>query len=414
MTGTRQRWTQLAQWENDHRRWRGTQTLNLNAATNSLSEVARAALATSMADKGISSGRASRHHMGGRYLDLIEEQLEAVALELFHAAAVDLRPPSGSIANAIAIASLVPRTGVVMAGGAAALGHYSYRAEGWSGRLVAGVTPLPFEPDGMALDLDALTEAVRSTSPAMIFVGAQAMLFPLDLGALRRIADTVGAVVVYDAAHPLGLIAGGQFQDPLAEGADLITASTQKSLPGPVGGIILARSAELMTPIYEATNHLLSNYQNNRVLSLGYTLLEMAEYGADYAAACVANARHFGAALAEAGLPVLFGDRGFTRSHHLLLDWGSKPAADAFAVDCERANIIVSTIQLPSGDGRVAFGTRIGTQDLTRRGFGPAEFSELARLLARVATGDRLEEVARRAAELAGAFATIHFSFDAA
>jgi glycine hydroxymethyltransferase len=411
---TEQLWAQLAGWEAAHRRWRGSETLNLNAATNSLSEVARSALATSMADKGISSGRHSRHHMGGQYLDLIEEQLEQVALDLFGAAAVDLRPPSGSVANAIAIAALVPRDAVLMAGDAATLGHYSYRNEGWGGRLAAAVLRLPFQADGMTLDLDATADAVRRQRPAMIFVGAQAMLFPLDLAALRAIADEVAAVVVYDAAHPLGLIAGGQFQDPLAEGADLITASTQKSLPGPVGGIILARSTDLMSPIYQASNHLLSNYQNNRVLSVGYTLLEMSRYGADYAAACVRNAQALGAALAEAGLAPLFGERGFTRSNQLLIDWDTKESADAFAVRCEQANVIVSTIRLPAGDDRLRFGTRLGTQDLTRHGFGVGEFGEIAELLASIGSGGPIEPARRRVTELAQDHQLIHYSFDAA
>jgi glycine hydroxymethyltransferase len=394
---------ELTGWTQAHGAWRDRDTLNLNAATNSMSPQARAALSTSLSDKGISAGRLSRHHMGGRYIDLIEERIETVARELFGAAAVDLRPPTGSLANAIVIASLVPRSGTLLTSDAAALGHFSYRDEGWGGRLTAGVHNVPFTPDGVDLDLDRATTSIRRDGPSMVIIGSQAMLFPLALGELRVAADEVGAVIVYDAAHPLGLIAGGAFQDPLAEGADLMTGSTQKTLPGPVGGLILARSDTLLRPIYEASNVLMSNYQNNRVLALGYTLLEMRRFGAEYASTCVANAQHLAVELAATGLTPLFGDRGFTRSNQLLLDWVTKPEADAFAERCEQANLIVSTVRLPSGraDAAPRFGTRIGVQDLTRHGVGRGAFTEIAELLARIAWGEPLDAIRRRATELA-------------
>ena len=403
---------QLDEWERAHATWRGTQTINLNAATNSLSARARAALATSSADKGISSGLHSRHHLGGRFIDLIEAEIERVACELFGAEAADLRAPSGSLANAIVVASLVPHDRSIMVGGPGSLGHFSYRQEGWGGRLTAEVVELPMTADGTDLDLDSLARVARRTRPGMIIVGTQAMLFPVDLLGLRAVADEVGALVVYDAAHPLGLIAGGEFQDPLAEGADIVAASTQKTLPGPVGGIILTRSAAVMKPIYDATNYLMSNYQNNRVLSLGYALLEMAAFGPAYAAACIANARTFGAALAERDLVPLFADRGFTRSNQLLLAWGGKLAADDFAARCERANVIVSTVRVPSGDpDQLVFGTRIGLQDVTRHGYGPDDLAEVADVLAAITRGVEPESVRDRVSDLAGRRTRLSYCF---
>jgi glycine hydroxymethyltransferase len=380
-----------------HTTWRATRTLNLNAATNTLSPRARAALASSLADKGISSGLRSRHHFGGRFIDRIEEQIERLACDLFGAAAVDLRPMSGSLANAVVLAAADPKRPIVTGDGST-LGHLSFSASGWGGRLASDVLALPFAADGVTVDLAELARLVERHDPSLVVLGSQAMLFALDVAGIRAVADTVGASVVYDAAHPLGLIAGGRFQDPLGEGADIVTASTQKTLPGPVGGVILTRTKEIVEPLYTLSNALMSNYQNNRVLSLGYTLLEMAAFGRAYADACVDNARALATALAEVGLPPLFADRGFTDSNQLLLPWGDKTDADAFGLRCEQADIIVSTIRLPSGvPGPPRFGTRIGVQDITRCGIEPGRLPEIAALLADVARGASLESLSLRA-----------------
>ncbi|HEX3790852.1 MAG TPA: hypothetical protein VHW44_23520 [Pseudonocardiaceae bacterium] len=401
---------ELDDWTAAHTTWRAESTLNLNAATNTMSDRARAALATSLADKGISSGLHSRHHFGGRFIDQIEARVERVANDLFGAAAVDLRPMSGSLANAIVLAGADPKRPIVT-GDRRTLGHLSFSASGWGGRLAADVLALPFAADGVTVDLAELAVLVARYQPSLIVLGSQAMLFPIDLPGVRAVAGGTG--VVYDAAHPLGLIAGGGFQDPLREGADIVTASTQKSLPGPVGGLILTRTTELMAPLYTLSNALLSNYQNNRVLSLGYTLLEMAAFGRQYADACVRNARALATALAEQGLMPLFAERGFTESNQLLLPWGEKSAADAFAARCEQADIIVSTIRLPSGtDGPARYGSRIGVQDVTRCGIDPALLPEVAALLAALARGAPLEPVAERATALARELRTPRYTFE--
>ena len=405
---------QLAEWEHEHYTWRTGRTVNLNAATNVLSPRARAALSSSSADKGISAGRHTRHHMGGRYIDLIEEAIEGVALELFGASAADLRPPTGSLANAITLAALSVRDRPIMTMDAAALGHFSYRAEGWSGRIAGSVVPMPMTPSGMSFDLERLEAEARLHRPSMLVVGSQAMLFPLEVRGLRRIADEIGAVVLYDAAHPLGLIAGGQFQDPLAEGAHIVAASTQKTMPGPVGGIILTSDTDVMKPIYDATDQLMSNYQNNRVLATGYVLLEMSAFGREYAAMCIENARALAGYLADADLPPLFADRGYTQSNQLLLSWGDKPTADRFAARCEAAGVIVSTVRLPSGrpGDEARFGTRLGTQDVTRQGVTSEELQVLAETLAQVAAGAEPTQFASRTASIATGFRAVYYDLD--
>jgi glycine hydroxymethyltransferase len=396
-----------------HNRWRMWGTVNLNAATNSLSPRARAALSTSLADKGISSGLRNRHHQGGRRIDEIEELVTGLAADMLGGADADLRAPTGSLANAIALAALGDRARPVLTGGPAELGHFSLHAAGWGGLLTAGVEYVPFHDDGITVDADALARAAKASRAAVIVVGSQAMLFPVDLAPVRAAADQAGAVVVYDAAHPLGLIAAGRFQRPLHEGADVITGSTQKSLPGPVGGVIVTRTAELGARVYDVTNKAMSNYQNNRVLAFGYTLAELRAFGERYADATIGNARHLAAAFADRGLTPLFEERGYTESNQFLVPWGSHAEATGFAQRCEQANIIVSVIALPGAGRAVTHGLRVGVQDLTRHGLTLDQFDQVADAVATLARDPaQTEQVAVQMAALAAQTAIVYYDFD--
>jgi glycine hydroxymethyltransferase len=371
-----------------HESWRGRTTLNLNAASNVMSPAARASLSGRLADKGVAGTVGRRRHPGAQLVDQIEAQIEAVALNLYGAEAAELRAPSGNLANGIAFAAFLEPGDTVLAL-PAGVAHQSHRDDGWPGRLGATVADLPYDFDRMDVDLDAAAEVVRRTKPRLIVVGSQFLLFPYRLRELRMLADTVGAVVVYDAAHVLGLIAGRTFQDPLREGAHVVTGSTQKSLPGPVGGLILSANRELGDRVSAAASTFVSNYQNNRVLSLGITLTEMLAFGSDYADACVRNAQALSAALARRGLEPHCPERGWTRSSQILLDLGASDHAAQITHRWEQSAIMTTPVLMQlKAPPSIAIGARLGVQEVTRLGMGPDEMEVIADLITGTPTAE--------------------------
>src|SRR5205085_3780193 len=124
--------------------------------------------------------------------------------------------------------------------------------------------------------------------------------------------------------------------------------STQKSLPGPIGGLILSQSPELGERIFDVCTRLVSNYENNRAAALGVTFAEMAAFGGAYAAAMIANAQALAQALAERGFTPLGSGRGYTQTNQVLLDVSDRGPADDLAERMEQANIIVTAVHLPS------------------------------------------------------------------
>lgn len=411
----RELFTALRNLADEHETWRGHQTINLNAANSVLSPAARQMFGTRLADKGISGGLGRRHHMGGRVIDEIESIVVELGRRVLRAAHVEYRPASGSIANALAIGSLVGLDDTIMTLGDGAPGHQSYRRDGWGGRLVQRVVDLPFDHDALDVDVPALRRAVEQARPKLLVIGTQMMLFPYNLAPIRAIAQEFGALVMYDGAHVMGLMAGGAFQDPLREGADLITGSTQKSLPGPIGGLILTDTSEIGERVFDSCTRLVSNYENNRVAVLGVTLAEMEAFGSAYAAACIANAQQLARALDERGFSPLGRDRGFTASNQVLLDLRGHGNADTLAERWERANVIATAVHLPAGTGAHGGppnGIRIGVQEVTRLGMGPSEMVELADLMREAADVPDPISVAERATDLVRAFPTVYYCFE--
>jgi glycine hydroxymethyltransferase len=332
--------------------------LVLYAGTNALSPAVKAA----------HDPQISTRPPGVGYVDeiaAIAAQAVAAAMRAPHA---EIRPPSATIANLAVYAALTEPGDTIAALPDWAGGHASHHANGAAGVRGLRVVELPYAD--FDVDVARLEPFLARERPRLIVVGGTLMLFPHRLAPLVEIARATDARVLYDASHVAGLIAGGAFQDPLAEGADVMTFSTYKSFGGPPGGAIIASAPDLTAALTRAVTGLTTNYDAGRLVPLTIAATELRRSGGRYAHACIANAQRLGAALAARGFDVLAADRGYTASHHLAVHAGAAVARLAEAgihASAATANVL-----------------RLGTQELTRRGFGEAAMDTIADLMARV------------------------------
>ena len=215
-------------------------------------------------------------------------------------------------------------------------------------------------------------------------VGGSLVLRPYPVAEVRRIADEVGAYLLFDATHVAGLVAGAAFPSPLEEGAHIMTCSTYKSFGGPPGGLVLTNSPELAERIdHIAYPGLTANLDLSRIAGLVVAAADLIEFGSDYARSCIANAQALAAALAAEGFVVHAAGAAFTTTHHLALEAAPLGGGTTAARGLEKANILASGIPLPSppvaGDTN---GLRLGTQEITRWGLEPEDMADVARLMA--------------------------------
>jgi glycine hydroxymethyltransferase len=310
------------------------------------------------------------------------EQLELLAQEamcrLFGCRYAELRVGSGSLANLYVYMATTRPGDRVLAFSDAAAGHPTHHAVGAAGLYGLDVHELPYDAGRMDVDVPRLAVVARELRPKLLIVGGSMCLHPYDVRGVRAVADEIGAHVLYDAAHMGGLIAGGRFQQPLAEGAHAITGSTYKSFGGPPSGMILTDDPALAERLDRiAFPGLTANFDLGRQAALALAALDLLEHGAAYADRQIANARALAAALAERGVAVLeVAGRGATSSQHVALPTSDPHTA---ARRLEAANVLVSEIGIPAGGA-----LRLGTQELTRRGLEPDGAAAIAEVMARV------------------------------
>jgi glycine hydroxymethyltransferase len=238
------------------------------------------------------------------------------------------------------------------------------------------------------VDLDAFETIARKEKPGLIALGMSMTLFPLPVKEMSDIISEWGGKFYFDGAHQAGLIAGSQFQDPLKEGAAVLTGSAGKTFSGPQSGMILWNDPELTQPLTEAIFPVLvATHQVNRVAALAVSAAEMLAFGSVYMAQIVKNAQALAKALENRGIPVLGAHRGYTRSHQVIADVKSFGGGLHAAGRLAEANIITNKNLIP-GDGPEDWdrpsGLRIGTIEITRLGLMEEEMSTVADFIARV------------------------------
>jgi len=381
----------------EHEQWRGKQCLNLIPSENIMSPAARRLLSSELAHRYTAR---DRFYMGTRFTDEIEQYGEKLAKEVFKAETADLRPLSGHIADLIVLANSAKPGDVFMCVSPKDGGYPGMWKEGLAGLLKLKAVSFPFSKKDWNIKAEEAQETIVRVRPKIVVFGASLIVFPHPVITLAKVARESGAFVGFDGSHVLGLIAGGQFQDPLREGAHGLFGSTHKSFFGPQGGIILAdkeHGERLKEKIYPA---FVDNAHWNRIAALTLALAEMKKFGKTYAKQVVHNSQALAKALSDYGFPVICKHLGFTRSHQIILDYGDYEKGRAVAEKLQNANIITDCV------------VRIGTCEITRRGMKEREMLKIAELLKRtIVDKEKAENIRKDVAKLSHEFQKAEYCF---
>ncbi|MBC7248269.1 MAG: hypothetical protein H5T73_10905 [Actinobacteria bacterium] len=364
--------------------------INLVASENRLSMAARMALASDLSGRYVATG-----YGGSRFAAQVVEATEELAREVFAAEHALISPISGNMC-VLAVLFAFTSPGDAVATIPFSSGGYPFGVEKFHRRRVW----IPTDSNTLDVDVEKTVEVLVREGVRVAFLGASFLLFPQPVAAIRRGLEKTGhgCLLAYDASHVLGLIACGEFQDPLREGAHVLMGSTHKTMFGPQGGVILVNDRALEVTLrrfleldLEEGIALVDNPHVNRIAALGIALEELLA-DRDYGRRVVENARSLAASLHERGLPVRFSERGFTASHQVLLHLEGKEAAK-LCRSLEEKGIFID-----------AWG-RLGTAEVTHLGMGPGEMDTIARWMVDIYRGRARDDLSSEVRELAARFA---------
>ncbi|MES2399486.1 MAG: beta-eliminating lyase-related protein [Pseudomonadota bacterium] len=383
--------------------------INLNPASNVMNPRAEALLAGSLGTRPSLGYPGSKHEMGLEAIERIEVMTQELAAQVFDCGYVEYRAPSGTLANLCAFMALAKPGDTLLAPPASIGGHASHLAHGTAGRYGLRVVEMPVDAQRYAIDVDALRAVARRECPALISVGGSMNLFEPALIKIRQIADEVGAKLLFDAAHLAGLIAGGAWPNPLANGAHLMTLSTYKSLAGPPASLILTDDAEIARQLEEAVfPGLTANFDVAKTAALGVCLLDWQALGRAYADRMKICALALARELEQRGVNVFAARHGATQSHQLAVVPEGLDGRGA-AVLLGRAGLLASAIGLPLTGGANA-GVRLGTPEIVRWGMSTEDMPELASYIGDVLMARRaVADVAADVEAMKRRFQTLHF-----
>lgn len=404
-----------------HNRWRENECLNMIASENVLSPLARKFLVSDFVGRynehGVKGEDFITHYQGVKYSSQIEKICNKIFAQRFKTKFVDTRSISGAVANLCIYQAFLKPGDFFLSPGLTAGGHVSSTQYGIAGVRGLKSISMPFNETKMQLDVDETIKLIKKLNPKLIMFGRSMILFPEPIKKIRKHTD---AIIVYDAAHVFGLIYGGFFQDPFKEGADIITASTHKTFPGPQGGIIIARK-DFDKKAWEKIENavfpgVISNHHIFRLPSLAITALEMNKFGRNYARQIIKNAKTLARELFKIGFKVLAQNEGFTESHQVIVDVKNSGGGKLVAEKLEETNIIVNKMALPYDTDKDATrnpsGIRIGVQELTKIGMKEKEMRQIAFYIkAIVFDKETLEKIKREVIRFRRNFQKIKYCF---
>ncbi len=372
-------------------KWRKTECINLIASENVTSPLVDAVYNSDFSHRYAEGDPFKRYYNGTHYIDELESEANELAKKVFDCKNVDLRVISGTVANIAAFSAFIRTGDTVLTNSTQGGGHISHNFFGAVGMLGGLQVPFPVTEDGYHIDADRTLKLIdqkqgniRNHLSTVIF-GCSMFLFPQPVKEIAPRAKQCGMAVVYDAAHVLGLVAAKEFQDPLREGAEVVTASTHKTFFGPQGGIILNN---LDPEFWEKMRSMVfpgatSNHHLHRIPAMLIAMLEFEKHGKDYARQVRRNAKAFASALSENGFAVQGEQFGFTESHQVVVDVSALGGGTECANKLEQSNIICNKNLLPFDKLNAVqnpSGIRLGVQEMTRWGCKEGDLEEIAAL----------------------------------
>jgi glycine hydroxymethyltransferase len=390
----------------------------LIASENLLSPYAKELLISDFHSRYAEGLPGERYYEGNEQVDEVETLCLDLAKRLFRCSFADVRPISGTVANLAVLKAMAEPGDLVGTCRLADGAHISSASFGAFG--LRGVKPVYYAWDAerMTIDVGRTKEILRAVRPKLCLFGLSLFLFPMPLSELAPTLDEIGARGWYDAAHVLGLIAGGEFQDPLHEGCVVLSASTHKTLPGPQHGILLGNTddAELTKRLTSAAfPGVTSNHHLHTMAALAVSLAEHLAFGRAYARQVIANAKALGAALHARGFDVLGEKLGFTASHTLAVRVTREGGGEEVARRLAASGFITNKNLLPGDTSpRHPGGIRLGTPEVTRVGMTEKEMVRIAELMDDLLhRGKSPESVAADVATFKSGFTGLRYCFGA-
>jgi glycine hydroxymethyltransferase len=410
----------------EHHEWFNN-SIPLIASENIPSPAVREAVASDFGNRYAEGWPGERVYAGCTFIDKVENICNDLARSVFKAEFADCRATSGVVAN-LAIYSAFSNPGDTMiASSIPTGGHISHGKKEHSGTagLVHGlvIEHFPFSKENMTIDVELTKKKIdtmidEGKGPKIAMFGGSLFLFPHPVKELSEFLHDRNVYINYDGAHVAGLIAGGQFQDPLREGADSMTMSSHKTLWGPQGGIIVSvekYADSIKKAIFPGNT---SSHHLHHVAGKAVALAESLEFGEEYAKQVIKNAKMLAYSLANHGFNVLGEKRGYTESHQLAVDVSNYGDGGTIEKDLEKCNIILNRQLLPGDikEGRNYFhpsGIRIGVPEVTRLGMKEDEMQEIATFIKKVVIDKQDNaKVLQNVTEFKKNFQKVHYAFD--
>jgi len=389
--------------------------INLIASENVMSRRARSQAGSDFAHRYAEGHPGERYYRGTNFVDTIESNLKGDLKMLFECNHCEVRPISGTNANEAVFSRLINYNDVVMVNSTPGGGHISHHRQGSVGKFTKNIIDFPLTQDSYHIDVEKTKDLIRRVKPKLIVLGKSLFLFPEPIADLVEICQENNIIMLYDAAHVLGLIAGKKFQDPLREGANLITASTHKTFFGSQRGLILSNMDENFWRKIDrgAFPGSSSNHHLDTLAQLSICTYEMMEFGVQYAEAVIANAKTLAEALDQLGFDVGAKEFGYTESHQVAVNVKKFDGGEKTSITLEMNDIILNMNMLPH-EALSTFnhpeGIRIGVQEMTRFGMGKEEMRRIAELIKEcVVDKKKVKEEVNR---FRSAFQEVKYSFD--